>query len=519
MTEKQKLDGVVYTPPDVARTIVREAKFHEQSIPAICDPACGDGALLTEAARRLCKLPRPKAQAALRKLTGFDIDKSALKECKARLNREILPVMGSWKPEWNLKKLDILSGKARKYEATFTHIIGNPPYVRVQHLEKHRRSLIQKHWKLGRGATDLFIIFFEAGLELLQNGGRLTFITPSSWIRSQAGAALREHLIQTHAIQKIIDFGDRQMFKGVTTYTAITSISKKKTKKNTGKIRAITQNGETGYIQTGENPRSPWSILRRGTTEQLNEMKNKGTRLCEVADIRVGIQTLADKIFILPIGKSSRKDNLTPVITPEGEELLLENLMLRPIIKASVAKSGKDIRERVLIYPYSRKGKELTEKQLKEAAPLTHQWLRRNQNTLAQRDKGAINPKKWFLFGRRVSITTGFGEKILTSGINPKPNFQHSRNAEATFYSGYAIKPKKGISITKLLQSLNSPEMELWIKSTSRPMRNGWYSYAKSHIKDFPVQTRQITTTGKTWEAEKRTKDKKAVQKNLPLKR
>lgn len=496
MQTAQKSNGIVYTPPGIARMILNEAALREQAIPVICDPACGDGALLAEAARRLCTLPRPAARAALRKLTGFDIDANALAACRERLDETIRPVMGRWKPDWKLAMLDVLSRKAERYKESFTHIIGNPPYVRVQHLEETRRKLIREHWTLGSGATDLFIIFFEAGLELLRPGGRLAFITPSSWMRSQAGAALRETLTRLHDIRRIIDFGDRQMFDGVTTYTAITSVSKRPPKNTASPIRVITSSGRAGRIQTGETPRSPWGILCKDSAKKFAAMKLQGTKLSEIADIRVGIQTLADRVFILPVDGTGNRPPLTPVLTPEGEHLLLESRILRPIIKASVAKLGKDVRERVLIYPYDNKGQELTENQLRTLAPRAYRWLRSNRDTLLRRDKGTIDPERWFLFGRRVSITSGFGEKIITSGINPRPNFQHCRNPKATFYSGYAVKPKKGISAAKLLRVLNSPEMALWIESTSRPLRNGWYSYAKSHIQDFPVQINQVAEAG-----------------------
>ena len=55
----------------------------------------------------------------------------------------------------------------------FDIVVGNPPYVRIQHLEESRRNKIYKsNWKMVSGCSDLFIIFFEIGLHLLQRQGR-----------------------------------------------------------------------------------------------------------------------------------------------------------------------------------------------------------------------------------------------------------------------------------------------------------------------------------------------------------
>jgi len=488
-----KQQGVVYTPRLLARRILRDARLTAgRTIPVVCAPASRYGAILPEAARILSTLPMANAKAALRNLTGFDIDRKALAECRERLDAAIRPRMGNWKCSWNLVPLDVLStSKLREYQGRFTHVVGNPPYVRVQNLETKRRAIIQRSWKLGEGATDLFIIFFEAGLDLLRPGGTLSYITPSSWMKSQAGASLRETLLQEHMIRKIIDFGDRQMFPGVTTYTAITAVQKGLTQA-AEKIAVELPGKGKGIVQRKNgNPRTPWAIITKDQKTKFERMQKSGTPLIELADIFVGVQTLADKVFILP--KTGRENGLTWVETPEGEEIPMETAFLRSIIKASVAKAGKDPQERMVIYPYDRKsGRAINEEILRKQAPRIYSWLTANKKTLLARDKGTFNSEKWFHFGRKVSITTGFGEKILTSGINQKPNFQIFKNPRQTFYSGYAVKPKKGICIEKLLRELNSERMEFHVRSTSRCLQHGWMSYAKSHIKDFPVAVSRV---------------------------
>ena len=77
--------------------------------------------------------------------------------------------------------------------------------------------------------------------------------------------------------------------------------------------------------------------------------------------------------------------------------------------------------------------------------------------------------------------------KILTSGINIKPDFQEINNPEVSFYSGCALPPKDYIEVGDLVGCLNSKSMDFFISQASRPYQNGWMSYAKNVIQEFPV--------------------------------
>ena len=106
------------------------------------------------------------------------------------------------------------------------------------------------------------------------------------------------------------------------------------------------------------------------------------------------------------------------------------------------------------------------------------------------RDKGKIDSSKWYGYGREVSIRSGFGEKILTSSMNRAPNFQKCPDPDYLYYSGYAVKPKEGVSVNALLEELNSKEMYQFVQLVSRPFRGGWFSYAKSVTETFPISER-----------------------------
>jgi len=111
----------------------------------------------------------------------------------------------------------------------FDVVIGNPPYVRME-LIKPIKPYLEKKYVVADDRTDLYAYFFERGVGLLREGGRLGFITSSTFFRTGSGEKLRTFLGDKVGIEAVIDFGDRQIFEGVTTYPTIITLRKGGTK-------------------------------------------------------------------------------------------------------------------------------------------------------------------------------------------------------------------------------------------------------------------------------------------------
>ena len=518
----RKSNGVVYTPSWVVEDMLdRLLPKDGRGMLAmrLCDPACGDGAFLAEVVKRVAlkagRSRRPgRYVEVLERLGGYDIDGQAVRACARRLDAVLREHWRGTAPKvrWNLVNRDALDEEAFADDfGGFTHVVGNPPYVRIQHLGKRRRRRIDRQWSLLRGATDLYLLYFELSLRLLRPAGRMAFITPSSWLRSNSGALLRRHLGEAHRVEGIVDFGQHQVFAEATTYTAITVVQKDGAAGAIPVFRYVPNSTAARYEPCGfvrfdaANPEAMWVALTDSERRTMRALSRRGTRLGEIADIRVGIQTLADRVFILPVwdGRMAGAQGSLWNMPADGQEdfvacrggdelLLLERRILRPVVKASVMKDGRDPVSRVVIFPYDGDGVLWEERRIREEAPRTYAWLLRHKEYLLGRDKGEGRARAWYAFGRECSLVSGFGEKILTSGMNKYPNFQPCPDPEATFYSGYSVKPRGGVDMNKLLVALNSDDMRVYIGHVSRPYQNGWMSYAKSFIQGFPVPDRLI---------------------------
>ncbi len=101
----------------------------------------------------------------------------------------------------------------------FDVVLGNPPYVRMA-LIKPMKPYLEKRFDCYDGNADLYCYFFERGLRLLKQNGKLGYISSSSFLKASFGASLRKFL-RKFEFKMVADFGNETVFEGVTTYPNI----------------------------------------------------------------------------------------------------------------------------------------------------------------------------------------------------------------------------------------------------------------------------------------------------------
>ena len=73
----------------------------------------------------------------------------------------------------------------------------------------------------GKGNYDIYVVFVERALRLLNPRGRLGFILPHKFFNAQYGEPLRKLLAGGRHLAEIVHFGDQQVFHAATTYTCL----------------------------------------------------------------------------------------------------------------------------------------------------------------------------------------------------------------------------------------------------------------------------------------------------------
>jgi SAM-dependent methyltransferase len=218
---------VVYTPSEVTEPMTRvalEPLVRGRSVDEIlalrvCDPAIGEGAFLLSAVRVLCEhlvragLPPADARAAAATCVfGVDVDPRAVEAARSALGAGAAQVQVA-----DALALDWAEAFPLVFaRGGFDAVVGNPPYVRQEHLGPHKPLL--RRFESYDGVADLYVYFIELTHRLVRPGGRFCLITPNKWLTAAYGQALRAHLAAQGSIEGIVDlartplFGDADAF-------------------------------------------------------------------------------------------------------------------------------------------------------------------------------------------------------------------------------------------------------------------------------------------------------------------
>lgn len=498
----KKLNGAFYTPYFIVDYINTRVILENpnQDIKVI-DPACGCGVFLVDALFKLKqKLKKSYKELVEKNIFGIDIDSRAVKRTKILLSLIVVEHEGKIPDRFNIYTGNSLDKyflqeilKGLKFQA----VVSNPPYVRIQNLDDKIKKIMRRHWKFVQGDTDIFIPFIELGIELIEDNGKMGYITSNSYFTTYAGKNLREFLQINKYIEEIVDFEHYQIFDGITTYTAITIVSKKpndyfilKKIKNIEKEKNLNDiEGEKIYFEE-LNPEK-WILVSGQEKEIITVIENSYYKLKDIADIRVGLATLADKVYVIEEPEESGEYFIKFF---SGKKFLIEKEITKEILKVSIVKSEEDVlkNRRRIIFPYKKvddKHVIIPEKELKETFPETYKYLLFCKSILINRDKGKKEYEAWYAYGRTQGITTTFGKKILTPPMALIPTFVVCEKKEAAFYSGYGIFPKVEpfIDLYLLKKILNSEIMKKYIEATAKSYQGGWKSYSKTFIKNFGI--------------------------------
>ncbi len=327
-------------------------------------------------------------------------------------------------------------GRLFEENGGFDCIIGNPPYIRVQELKKwepEECEFYKAHYKAAaKGNYDIYVVFIERGLQLLAPDGLLGFICPHKFWQANYGAGIREILAKGQNIQSIINFADQQVFRGVTTYSAI-HIFCKQANTHQVNVAAFTmlQDGNTQcrdidesretvgasvFFSAHPSDNQRWSFVPLSTQNWCGYISGDRPTLLRVADVFVGVQTSADKIYhfdMVAIGKehASLKSRVDETIYQ------LERELVHPLL------SGVDVQpfsintaRQVILYPYwwndEKHGQLIKEEEFTERFPLCWSYLRRHEKALRLREQGKFDDDSWYRFGRSQNIAKQKGPKI-----------------------------------------------------------------------------------------------------------
>ena len=275
----------------------------------------------------------------------------------------------------------------------FDAVVGNPPYIRIQTMKEWAPKEVGfykgNYLCAAAGNYDIYIVFVEKGLSLLNANGRFGFIVPSKFFTTDYGAILRGILSTKRSIYKVVDFRHQQVFPQVSTYTCLLFAGNEE-RSTFDYIAPETPKDIIGTVSCVEKRSSfppgtdVWSFHSDNAGELLRKLREKGSPLIDMpARIARGSSTGADDVFLV----RSSGDQYT---TSDGLPISLEDELLRiPIFATAVHRYAFNAETPFrVIYPYiSENGRYrlIEEAHFERHFPKTYSYMRACRKRLQQR--------------------------------------------------------------------------------------------------------------------------------------
>lgn len=344
----------------------------------VLDPACGSGAFLVAAFDYLhAEYRRVNDElAALRggQASLFDLDKQILQEnlFGVDINHESVEItkLSLWLKSANREKpLNNLDGnikcgnslidsdtgednpelalaygnlpdeiKRRAFEwrkefpkvfekGGFDCVIGNPPYIRSEWLKEYKSYLEAEYNSFNSGA-DIYIYFFERGLRLARDRGKLGFITSGSFARTAFAKEFRKWLPTIASFQKLINFGENQPFEDAEMiYPTISIIRKDKLEAEFETLFLSSKIPSSIEADSKENCvlcdhailyRAEWVFIDSNIISLSNRILSAGTNLGSLFPCYYGIKTGFNDAFVI----DRKKRNKILTLSPNAEDII-----------------------------------------------------------------------------------------------------------------------------------------------------------------------------------------------------
>ena len=409
-----------------------------------------------------------------------------------------------------LKRVHALDWKAAFPEALasggFDCIVGNPPYIRIQTMNERAPWEVEVYKELYRAAKggncDMYVLFVERGLQLLNPRGRLGFILPHKFFNSRYGGPIRSIVADGRHLSHVVHFGAEQVFDGATTYTCLLFLDKCGTRKcryvRVDDLDAWRQSGKIveASIPARQVTSAAWNFTVGADSGLFSKLSSLPLKLGDAADIFVGLQTSADDVFIMDlIRQTPRTRRLKSKAL--GRELALEKDLLFPLV------SGTDIdayaplpTRQYVLFPY-RSGdgtaRLLPLAEILEQIPKTAAYLIENKGRLEGREKGRFRGRDWHRFGRNQNLGIQDRAKLCVPRLVRRLHAGYDKMGahflDNVDVGGVTFKTHfETQTLEYLLGLLNSRLLRWYFPLISAPFRGGWRSANRQFLSLLPFR-------------------------------
>ena len=492
--------GRVYTPPHLVDFVLQLSGFYHaegERVPTVLDPACGAGAFLVGAVNRIAKatakqgfsLGSSEGRAAFTRrveetVFGVDVDAAACTEARHRVRRTVQLLAPGPLPrdffDANIYLADFLLDEDVNVLSSgngFDYVIGNPPYVATNRIPAEYKSILRRRFTTATGRLDLYTLFMERAIELLEPGGRLAFITPNKYLASHSAGLLRQHLMLHGSVVRLANFSSHKVFDDAATVPCVTVFERGGTSEEVEVLECGAQPDGHGALPVVARSsvdfsrgKGAWHIGQPALLSLVRTMSDGRRSLAAfVSRISAGLATGRDAVFV------RRK-----------AELDVEPDLLHPVVR------GRDLgpyriasSELALLLPYRFLGGSPALIDL-DQYPRARAYLEQHEADLRGRHCVRVWRKAWWDVHDPVGCDLTRLDKILVPDVAASNRFALDHGRLCPLHSAYYIVPRS-IDSHYLVALLNSKPLEFMIRFLAPVVKDGFSRYRKQFLMQLPI--------------------------------
>jgi hypothetical protein len=345
---------------------------------------------------------------------------------------------------------------------------------------------VKQHFRTAtKGNFDIYSVFVERGLELLNKNGELGFIIPNKFFTTDYGATLRELIAEKGGLRKVIDFGHSQVF-AATTYTCLLFLSAKAQRAfevgtaDAAKGAAGFQNIDFQKHLRADISSEPWNFASSEAQALLRKITEVGELLLDLpAEMNRGSSTGADDVFMVGVNDPGVESDVlrVPIFASD-----FGRFEFRP---------KSDCR---VIFPYeltSNGASLFSEELLKKRYPGAYKHLKNKRRALEDR----AQYREWYGFSAPRSLAQHDHASILVPllanrGLNTLIPASEAGRLCPMAGGGFTISLGKECHYhpAYVLGLLNSAALFWVLRQWSNVFRGGWVTCTKQYFGKLPIR-------------------------------
>ncbi len=413
------------------------------------------------------------------------------------------------------------------HEREFSHVIGNPPYVRQELIPDVLMAEYRRRYATIFDRADIYVPFIEQSLSLLAPGGCVGFICADRWIKNRYGGPLRRLVAEHFHLKYFVDMVDTDAFlSDVIAYPAIVVITREKagptriatrphvdaaTLRNLVKAMAapkIGKNKAVSEVARAAVGDAPWMLEAADQLSLMRRLEAEYPTLEETGcKVGIGVATGADHVFV---GRFEELD-----VEPDRK---LPLVMTRDILDGSVKWRGLGV-----INPFGPDGKLVALKSYPKLAA----YLERHGAAIKARHVSKKNPGSWYRTIDRIYPELTRVPKLLIPDIKGEAHIVYEPGKLYPHHNLYFM-TSSAWDLHALQAVLLSHVTRMFITLYSTKMRGGYLRFQAQYLRrlrlprwaDVPASLRaELIKAGKARDAASCDAATAALYKLTPIER